>query len=317
MILTVSPNPALDRVHVTHAFQPGQQIRAERVFLQAGGSGVHAAAVAGRLGADSLAMGLLGGRTGALWREQAQADGLAFDMLAIPAETRESFCLVDLDLGSQVEAVEAGPRVDAGALDELLVRLSAHLSRAELLVLSGSLPPGLPPDSYARMIALARQAGVRALVDAHSDALRWSLAAHPWLIKPNLAEFHALIGKQTTRLAERVEASRCLSGENGLVTVLSMAEDGLLLTTPTDQWRVYPPRVDVHLPGGAGRNVIGCGDALVGALAFEFCRSGDLLAAVCWGIAAAHQNLETFGVPAVDPERVRALLPEVRYEKLP
>ncbi|HEY3345728.1 MAG TPA: hexose kinase [Anaerolineaceae bacterium] len=315
MILTVTPNPALDRVHVTRGFQPGQQTRADQAFLHAGGSGVHAAAIAGRLGAETLSMGFLGGRTGELWRSQAQAERLEFDMLPIRGETRESFCLVDLDLGSQVEAVEPGPPVEAGDLERLLVGLEAHLPLADLLVLSGSLPTGLPPESYARMILLARRAGVRVLLDAHSDPLRLALLARPWMIKPNLAEFHALIGAQSTRLAERMETSRRLSRNYDMVIALSMAEEGLLLTTPSEQWRIYPPQVDVHLPGGTGRNSIGCGDALVGAFAAEFSRSGDVLNAVRWGMAAAHQNLETLGVPDIDPERLRALLPGVTDEK--
>ncbi|HVN53297.1 MAG TPA: 1-phosphofructokinase family hexose kinase [Anaerolineaceae bacterium] len=315
MILTVSPNPALDRVHVVRGFRPGEQSRALRAFLQAGGSGVHAAAVAQRLGGDTLALGLLGGATGEVWRRQAVAEGLAFDMVPIPGETRESFCLVDLDLGSQVEAVEPGPQVETGTLDRLLDRLRTYLPQAELLVLSGSLPPGFPADAYARMIGLAWEAGVRALVDAHSEPLRLALEGRPWLIKPNLAEFHDLVGRETTSPAERWEASRELAREYGLAVALSMAGEGMLLTTPEEQWRLLPPEVEMRLPGGTGRNSIGCGDALVGALAAEFCRSGDLLRAACRGMAAAHQNLETFGVPEVDPERVGELVGKVSVER--
>ena len=314
MILTVTPNPALDRVHIVRGFQPGRQSRALRSFLQAGGSGVHAAAVARRLGGETLALGLLGGQTGELWRRQARMDGLEFDMVFIEGETRESFCLVDLDLGSQVEAVEAGPQVDASVLDQLLERLKTYLPKADLLVLSGSFPPGFPADGYARMIALAREAGVRALLDAHSEPLRMALDARPWLIKPNLAEFYALFGKETRSPAERLEASRRLAQENDLVVALSMAEEGMLLTTPAEQRWVFPPEVALHLPGGVGRNAIGCGDALVGALAGEYCRSGDLLRAARRGMAAAHQNLETFGVPEIDAERVEGLLPGVNSE---
>jgi fructose-1-phosphate kinase PfkB-like protein len=90
-----------------------------------------------------------------------------------------------------------------------------------------------------------------------------------------------------------------------------MGVDGLLLTTPDDQWRLSAPGWAVHLPGGAGRNSIGCGDALVGAFTAEYSRTGDLLSAAKLGVAAAHQNLGTLGVPEVDPEEVRRLVKEV------
>lgn len=309
MILTVSPNPALDRVHITRDFQPGRQSRAWQAFLQPGGSGVHAAAVAQACGAQTMALGLLGGHSGALWQQEAERRNLAFEMLPIEGETRESFCLIDLNLGSQVEAVESGPQVEARSLDSLLVLLEKLLPEAQLLVLSGSLPPGLPSDSYAPMIDLSNQAQVPVLLDAHSEPLRLTLPHRPWLIKPNLAEFHTLIKREITGLAERAAASRELARQSGVVVALSMAEEGLLLTTPDAQWHLYPPRATMHLPGGSGRNSIGCGDALVGALAAEFCRTGDLL-------AAAHQNLATFGVPEVEVGDARRLVAEIQMDSL-
>jgi 1-phosphofructokinase family hexose kinase len=317
MILSVTPNPALDRVHVTRGFQPGRQSRAVRAFLQPGGSGVHATAVAQTFGVQTLAIVLLGGHTGSLWQREADGRGLMFDRVPIEGETRESFCLIDLEVGSQVEAVEAGPQVDESYLSELLKLLGAHLTQAELLILSGSLPPGLPADSYARMIDLAKVAGAPVLLDAHSEPLHLALSSRPWMIKPNLAEFHALIGSESTNLAERAEASRELSRRDGLVVALSMGVEGLLLTTPDGQWGLSPPESGVHLPGGAGRNTIGCGDALVGALTAEYSLTGDLLAAAKLGVAAAHQNLGTLGVPEVEPKEVRRLVKEVSVFILP
>ena len=312
MILSVTPNPALDRVHVTRGFQPGEQSRALLTFLQPGGSGVHASQIVQTLGGQAFSLGLFGGQTGALWRREAEQRGLLFEMVPVEGETRESFCLVDLDKGSQVEAVEAGPQVEPGSLEQLLVHLQKRCSQAEMLILSGSLPPGLPPDSYARMIHLASQAGVRTILDTYSEPLLQALPSRPWMIKPNLAEFHRLIGRETTCLVERAEASQELARRQGLVVALSMAEEGLLLSTPEEQWRLLPPEERMYLPGGSGQSVIGCGDALVGAFAREFCRSGNLLAAARWGLAAAHQNLGTLGVPQVDPEQVRRLAASVR-----
>jgi len=215
-----------------------------------------------------------------------------------------------------VEAVESGPQVEACSLDNLLALLEKLLPQAQLLVLSGSLPPGLHLDSYARMIDLSNRAQVPVLLDAHSEPLQLALPRRPWLIKPNLAEFHTLIKRETTGLAERTSASRELARQSGVAVALSMAEEGLLLTTPDTQWHLYPPRAQMHLPGGSGRNSIGCGDALVGALAAEFCRTGDLLAAARLGLAAAHQNLATFGVPELDAGEARRLVAEIQMDSL-
>lgn len=312
MIVTVSPNPALDRVRVTRGFQPGKQSRALFEFFQPGGSGVHVTSVIQSLGGESMALGLLGGHTGELWKAEANRRGLAYDMIPIPNETRESFCLIDLDQGSVVEDVIEGPIITPDLKDEFLHRIESYLTKAELLILSGSLPPGLPVDIYADMIELARQHRVQTLADIHSEPLLKALSFAPWMIKPNLSEFHKLIGRTTTNLDELSRASRDLCRDIGIVLALSMSEAGLLLTTSEGQWLLTPPPIKMHLPDGRGQNVIGCGDALVGALAYEYCRSGDLVTAAALGLAAAHFNLGTFGVPEIDAQQVHELAKDVQ-----
>jgi 1-phosphofructokinase family hexose kinase len=312
MIVTVSPNVALDRVRVIRGFQPGKQSRALSEFLQPGGSGVHAASVIQSLGGESIALGLLGGHTGELWKTEADKRGLTYDMIPIQGETRESFCLIDLDQGSVVESVEEGPGVDSTSRDALLSRLEMHLPNAELIILSGSLPPGIPIDLYADMIELAHRHEVRTLADIHSEPLRRSISSKPWLIKPNLSEFHELIGHSTQDLIERTKASRDFYGNTGIVLALSMSDEGLLLTTADEQWLVIPPLIKMHLPDGLGQNVIGCGDALVGALAYEYCQSRNLLESTRLGLAAAHYYLSTFGVPEIDPDEVIKLVNSVQ-----
>jgi len=316
MIVTVSPNVALDRVRVVRGFQPGKQSRALFEFLQPGGSGVHATSVIQSLGGESIALGLLGGRVGELWKAEADQRGLVYDMVSIPNETRESFCLIDLDQGSIVESVVEGPRVVSDVKDAFLSRLETHLPDAELIVLSGSIPPGLPPDLYSDMIELVRRHGVQTLADIHSEPLRNAIPFNPWLIKPNLSEFHELIGSTTQNLAERIEASRGFCRETGITLALSMSDSGLLLTTPDEQWLLTLPAIKMHLPEGVGQNVIGCGDALVGALAYEYCHTRNLLDAARSGLAAAHFNLGTFGVPEIDAGKVRELARHVQFHRV-
>lgn len=316
MIVTVSPNVALDRVRVVRGFQSGKQSRASVEFLQPGGSGVHATSVIQSLGGESIALGLLGGHTGELWKAEANQRRLHYDMIPIPNETRESFCLIDLDQGSIVESVVEGPKVTPNLKDALLAQLETYLPDAGLVVLSGSLPPALPLDLYSDMIELARHYDVPTLADIHSEPLRKAIPSRPWLIKPNLSEFHELMGRQTQNLPERIEASQNFSRETDIVLALSMSEEGLLLTMPGEQWLLTPPAMKMHLPDSSGQNVIGCGDALVGALAYEYCRSKDLLAAAKLGLASAHFNLSTYGVPEIHAEQVRELARHVQIQHL-
>jgi 1-phosphofructokinase family hexose kinase len=316
MILSVTPNIALDRLVVVQNFQLGQQSRARFGFTQAGGSGVHASFIIQTLGGESKAIGFLGGHTGALWREAANKAGLNYQVVPISGETRESYCIIDMQQGSLIESVEAGPACSPADLERLLACLEANLAGCEMLIVSGSLPPGVPPRAYADMIEMAGKLGVRTLADIHSDALLLGMQARPWLIKPNLREFHQLLARQTRDLDDLAVASCALFENTGTFIALSMEQSGLLLTASEGQWWLRPPAVEIHLPDGAGVNVIGCGDALVGALAYEYCHSGDLLAAARLGLAAAHANLGTYGSPEIDPALVRELAERVEVQTL-
>jgi fructose-1-phosphate kinase PfkB-like protein len=95
-----------------------------------------------------------------------------------------------------------------------------------------------------------------------------------------------------------------------------MSANGLLLTTFDKQWLLTPPPIKMQLPEGPGQNVIGCGDALVGAMAYEYCKSQDLLTAAALGLAAAHSNLGTFGVAEIQAEQVRDLAKHVQINTI-
>ncbi len=316
MIVTVSPNVALDRVHVVRGFQAGEQSRAITSFLQAGGSGVHAAEIIQAFRGQSVALGLLGGKTGEFWEAEAKRRRLAYDMAPVPGETRESFCLIDLDLGNIAESVEEGPRVDADCLPVLIERLKKYLPEAELVILSGSTPPGFPEGGYVEMLELAKIRRAPVIADLHGEHLQRLLPHGPWLIKPSLNEFHELIGRRTENMQERARACQELCREYGAIIALSMSADGLLVTGPDRQCLLKPPQIDVHLQDGRGRNVIGCGDALVGALAVEYCRTANLEEAARLGVAAAHCNLGSLGVPEIDAEMTRRLSVSVELEYL-
>ncbi len=155
------------------------------------------------------------------------------------------------------------------------------------------------------MVQLAHRHRVRTLADLHGEHLLQILGHNPWLIKPSLAEFEELIGHETSDIQQRVLACQALYRNTGVIIALSMSAEGLLVTGPEGQWLLNPSRVDVHLSGGRGRNVIGCGDVLVGALAYEYCNTRDLLASAKLGVSAAYCNLGTFGVPEIDTAATR------------
>jgi 1-phosphofructokinase family hexose kinase len=208
VIVTVTLNPALDLTYRVDALVPHRTHRVGAVAERAGGKGVNVARVLHLLGSPVLATGLLGGAVGAQVGSLLASDGPAAAFLPIAGETRRTVAVAD---GRDATGFwEPGPVVTDTEWAAFAGHFRSLLGDAEVVVFSGSLPPGVPPDAYAVLIRLAARAGARTILDASGDALRQGLAAGPDLVKPNAMELAALLGGVTAPAAvpEARSASR-------------------------------------------------------------------------------------------------------------
>ena len=162
------------------------------------------------LGTEVLVMGLAGGTTGQAVTAALRRPGRALGIHLGAGETRRTFTVVDGRTGDVALFNEPGPRIAADGYAEFRARYASVLAGCAAVVLSGSLPPGLPAGCYAELIAMAAGAGVPVLLDAHGEALRLGAAAGPAIVKPNLAELEMFAGRSLSgpaRLASTVWAS--------------------------------------------------------------------------------------------------------------
>lgn len=305
MILVINPNPALDRVAVTH-FQRGATLRPQRFSLWAGGSGTHAGFVAHQLGAQVRVLGFLGGHTGAQFLDRLRAQGLAGSFIEVGGETRQTFSLLDVNEGNICDVAETGPAVSGNQVEHFLALVTQQLPNARLAILSGSLPPGCPATLAADLLAAAHRAGVPCLADlAGADLLLPALSARPWLLKPSRTELATLGGVSQDDLAGLAAVARCWLAEGAEQVCLSLDREGLLWLAPSGTRHFLPPQVEAF-------NSIGCGDALVGGLAAGYLQTGDLECAMRWGMAAAAANLQYDAPGYCTPADLQRLLPQVR-----
>ena len=195
MIAVVCLNPALDVTHHVPAVDWSGVNRPSSVHARPGGKGLNVARTLHALGAEVLVMGLVGGTTGEAVTAELAALALPAAFTRVGGETRRTFTIVDGRTGDAALFSEPGPRIAADGYAEFRDRYASVLSGCTAVVLSGSLPPGLPPGTYAELIALAAAAGVPVLLDAHGEALRLGAAAGPDIVKPNLAELEDFAGR--------------------------------------------------------------------------------------------------------------------------
>lgn len=306
MILTVTPNPTLDRVVFVRGFRLGAIVRGEREILTPSGKGVDASLVLRALGLPTLATGLQAGRQGRLALELLDEIGVPHDFVWADGDTRHALVLVDRESGAQSTISVATLQAEARHLHILIETIQSHLPRSQAVVLAGSLPPGWPADAYCRMIEVCRAAGVLTLLDTSGAALAATLAPdgiHPDMVKVNAAEFDSLFPPGDARaLIERAAALRAQLRNNAVIVTLGAA--GVLAATSDGIWRALPPRVEVVNDAGAG-------DALAGCLAWARGAGHDWPAALRLGVAAAAAVVTTPGTAQCAKATVDRLAPAV------
>ncbi len=272
MIVVVCLNPALDITHHVAAAEWGGVNRPGAVHDRPGGKGLNVARTLAALGAAVLVTGLAGGITGAGVTAALEALGVTAAFAPVSGETRRTFTIVDASAtGRSVTSFhEAGPIVSAAELAGFRDRYEQALAGAEAVVISGSLPLGLPPGTYAELIEAAAAAGVPAVLDAHGQPLRLGAAAGPAIVKPNLTELEALAGRS---LSVRPDAGRAagadlasvagaageLRGGGAGAVVATLGPEGMLAVTADGCWRARPATA-------VAGNATGAGDAVAAAL---------------------------------------------------
>ncbi len=264
-ILTVTLNAAVDTTLVLRdALSVGASQTAEHVLRLPGGKGVNVARVLHTLGLPVRATGLSGGPAASVIADGLAAEGIVADFLPIAGMSRTNIALVDGHGRAAAdprvtEVNEPGPTVNAAEGEQFLARLALLLPGAWALALSGSLPPGLPDDYYARLIACAHASGVPALLDTSGRALGPGLAVGPLLVKPNGTEAAQLIGQPVRDVRDALAAAAALRTMGAMSVALTLGAGGAILVTAGGAWHGR-----VAAPGGV--SPVGSGDAFLAGL---------------------------------------------------
>jgi 1-phosphofructokinase family hexose kinase len=284
MILTVTPNPALDLTWRVDRLTPGATHRADAGALRAGGKGLNVARVAHAQGAPVLALSTAGGRSGIAFAADLGASGVPHRLVQVAAPTRQTVAIVDDALGDTTIVNERGANPTDAEWAALFGEVVDALPSARVLVISGSLPPGAPESFVPLLIGTARDAGVPAIVDTSGPALIRAAEAGASVLKPNAAEV-----ADATGIGDPVGGARALIALGAGLVLLSRGADGMLAVTADE---VRQARLDAPLAG----NPTGAGDAAVAACAVLYAdgiRDPDtvLRRATAWSAAAVPMPL--------------------------
>lgn len=287
-IVTLTPNPSVDRTIAVPDLRRGEVHRATSSRIDPGGKGINVSRALTAQSAATLAVFPSGGPEGALMDALLTAAAVPRHTVPVEGTLRMNVAVVEPD-GTTTKLNEPGPTLSAAEVDQLLevtlarARDAAAVGESSWVVGSGSLPPGAPDTLYAGLVTRAREAGLRVAIDSSGAPFGPAVSARPHLIKPNHEELAELVGRELTTLGQVRDAAYGLV-ENGIETVVvSLGGDGALWVDPDT---VLHARASIDTP----LSTVGAGDCLLAGLIDALTGGADpaaaLTAGVTWGAAA-------------------------------
>jgi len=303
-IVTLTLNPAVDVSTAVERVVDTHKLRCDAARRYPGGGGLNVARVIQRLDgreANCLALYLAGGAPGTLLEQMLTAERVPGRRLRIAGETRENFSVTERATGREFRFVLPGPQLSADEWSATLAVLDALMPAPRYLVLSGSLPPGLPSKAYADLTRWANLRGTRVVLDTSGPPLALALDAGVYLVKPSLGELAAMAEQPLTDEAAWLTAARRLVDDRrAQIVALTLGERGALLVTSEETIRV--PALSVPISSATG-----AGDSFLAGLLVALRRGQTLRDAARLAQAAASATLLSRGTALCDADEVTRL----------
>jgi 6-phosphofructokinase 2 len=304
-IVSITINPAVDTFVNVSQLEPARKLRCSTPKRDPGGGGINVARVAHRLGGKVTAVYPAGGAIGKLLHRLMEREGIASIVTASHVETRENFTVYEESTGQQYRFVLPGSALHPAEWEACLDTLVSLPHRPQIVVASGSIPPGVPEDFFARVARHAKDLGAKMVLDTSGPGLKAALIEGVTLFTPNLVEFREFVDMTLEKETDYVIAARKLifSGQTNAVA-LTLGEHGSLLITADKAWRAEAMPIDVI-------STVGAGDSFVGGLVAAWAGGETLDGAFRTAVAAASAAVMSPGTELCREGDVERLLSDV------
>ena len=308
MIYTITLNPALDRTIWINAIMPDDCNRIENEQMYAGGKGIDVSKVLTSFGVANKALGFVGGFAGEELEGMLINEGIVCDFVRISGRTRTNIIINDMASGKQTLYNARGPEISAFELMQIIHKVE-NFEQPEFVILSGSLPRGVNPEIYRKIIEISKSEGARVVLDTDDKALRVGMQGCPTIIKPNIHELSRISGQRLDTIDSIVKATSEMQIGDIEIILVSMGCCGMLMICNEGQYLARPPEVAV-------KNTIGAGDSAVAGFIYGLQTRGDLKEALRYAVASGTATILQTGTAVCRKEDFHALLDQVVVEEV-
>ena len=308
MITTICLNPCFDKTVSVDRLQPGQVNRIREARVDQGGKGINVAVVAKRLGLDVQCIGVMGENGSADLTAIMDREGLKHNFLTVPGHVRTNMKVYSLDGQGVTELNEPGTLLTEDDLKRFTKLAEETTAGSDMIVLTGSLPPGCPEGTYRDLLKALD--GKKCILDTEGRELELATkGAHPFLIKPNLREMEATLGIELRTMRAIRDAALLFIRLGVQHSVVSMGAMGAMYISADKT--LFAPALRVET-----KSTVGAGDAMIGGMLLGYEIEKDMARAFRYGIAAGAASVMTEGTQLIVRSDFEALLDQVRIQEV-
>lgn len=308
-ILTLTVNPALDRIVTVDRLVFEDRAYIESTTEAAGGRGINAARVLISFGANVIAVTTSGGETGRKFEKHLEQDKFGKEIVKIRNSIRINLTISDRQ-GLSVKLNERGPTISEIEQSRIVRAVEKLLPDSSWLLLCGSLPDHIDPHLYTKLIELAAKHKVQTLLDTDGDALLHGLEAKPTIVKPNQSEAERLLNTALITRSQLIEAVQRIKALGPDSVVLSLGSRGVIAATSTEGvLEVIPPPIEALCP-------IGAGDAMSAVIVWALDRGESFSEALRWGVAGGTASSKLPGITLADPQQTKEIYAQTQITRI-
>ena len=309
MILTVTLNPAVDEEYVVPEFRPGGWVRANASSRSPGGKGINVSTILSQFGYTSTAMGFLAGFNGEYIRHALQGMRITTNFVHIPGETRTNVYIIDETGHVETDISEEGPMVPEDAVERLRKIFLRILQRTRMVILGGTLPPGVPKDIFGDFVLLAKEKGIPTIVDTEGEPLISALNAGPNVVRVDHRFLSKAMGRALPSLDNLIEVVSGFHDKGVEWAIASYRTYGNVFFSPEGIYLALADRKSV-------RSIFSAGGALLAGLVVAREEGMSTEDSIRFAMASAWESATHVGKGIKSRESVDEFIPQVELEYL-
>jgi 1-phosphofructokinase len=308
-ILIIGLNPAIDKTMIFNEFIPGKTNLIKNTFVKPGGKATNVAIALKNLGIDFSVAGIIAGKNGDFIKRELELGGIKTFFYSVRGETRTNYKIYSQKTKVTTEMNDPGDCISENEVENFFKFITEKIKENDLIVLSGSIPPGFPQYTYEKLINIANNSSAKVILDTNGQNLRESMKSRPYAIKPNKDELEEYLGNKLDSFEEIADEAEEIINKGTTLFFVSLGKDGAI--GADNKGVTYAKTFDI-IP----RSTVGAGDSMVAALVYCLVNEMNIEDTLRWMVSFSTLTAELEAGEYATKEKALEVLEKIKIKKI-